>query len=87
MLGTNSVIPTVGLALGLPRPDKSGLAMTPFVFVITRHASAEAISGRGNEIATPRLVGARNDKEEWVSLRGTGFLAHASEQALQSRHN
>jgi hypothetical protein len=52
MLGTNSVIPTVGLALGLPRPDKSGLAMTPFVFVITRHASAEAISGRGNEIAT-----------------------------------
>jgi hypothetical protein len=53
MLGTNSVIPTVGLALGLPRPDKSGLAMTPFVFVITRHASAEAISWRGNEIATP----------------------------------
>jgi hypothetical protein len=27
-LGTSFVIPTVGLALGLPRPDKSGLAMT-----------------------------------------------------------
>jgi hypothetical protein len=54
----------------LPRPDKSGLAMTPLLPLrgVPIHRGDEAISVARIEIATPRQVGARNDTEELLQL-------------------
>ena len=50
--------------------------------VIARHDSTEAISWWGSEIATPRLLGARNDKKG----RAQNDKRQSSRNDRQRRH-